>query len=139
LVRDRHSLHTLGTGRLYEPFRNTVRLRAHELAYKDLQIDAARNVVKRCCDFLVAIPAVTQQQITRSGGQSQPAKPGYPEQGSLSLAMKAVVESDLDVGICLSGDRTAVRRPDNIAIVGRDGLDAVRLPVSYLDPTAKTA
>ena len=56
LVRDQHPVQTLGTGGPYEPFGNTVRLRRTNRRTKNLQAIAAKNVVKRGREFLVAIP-----------------------------------------------------------------------------------
>ena len=55
-VRDQHPVQTLGTGGPYEPFRDTVRLRRTNRRTKNLPRGAAKNVVKRRREFLVAIP-----------------------------------------------------------------------------------
>jgi len=55
LIRDQHPIQTLGTGCPYKPFRNPVRLRRTNRRTKNRQTFAAKNVIKRSREFLVAI------------------------------------------------------------------------------------
>jgi len=56
LVRDQHPVQTFGTRGPDEPFRHTVRLRRTNRRTKNLQTVAAKHVVERGREFLVAIP-----------------------------------------------------------------------------------
>ena len=55
LVRDQQPVQTLGTGGPYEPFRNAVRLRRANRRTQNLETLAAKHVIKRGREFLVAI------------------------------------------------------------------------------------
>ncbi len=67
LVCDPHPVQALGTGGPDEPFGNTVRLRRANRRTKNLQAIAAKHVVKRYREVLVAIPDQKPQGSVRPG------------------------------------------------------------------------